>query len=198
MRLSCSSVVSGWKKGGCEDWLRKSGGMPVQEARRWPKAKDLSQGLAESEQIMGGPLCGLLAPPGLVRSGGLAETPKGARPHPAPLPQERELNCGKGGMRPGQTESRLIKVNQAKSRLRRWGGGEVASGQWLVASGWWQIGGQVGGTSRKRRRSCGCATYASFRGYGLAGRESSPIKPNQAESSRIKVNQTQTCGGLRL
>jgi hypothetical protein len=29
-------------------------------------------------------------------SGDLAERPKEARPHPVPLPQERELNCGPG------------------------------------------------------------------------------------------------------
>jgi hypothetical protein len=74
-------------------------------------------------------------------------------------------------IKPNQGQSSQIKVNQGKSSLRGWG-----------------VGGQCnrGEKVQKRRRYCGCATYASFRGYGLAGRESSPIKANQGKSSQIK------------
>jgi len=65
----------------------------------------------------------------------------------------------------------------------------VASGQWLVASGWWQ----VGGPTRKRRSYCVCAAYASFRGYGLAGmpKEARPQPvplPQERESNGIKAS----------
>ena len=168
------------------DGLRSRAGMPLQEARPHP-------GPIPQERELN-------CDPGAGRARGLAEMPKEARPHPVPLPQERESN----GIKPDQGKSSQIKVNQAcegggehegkaeigktaKSSLRGWGGGKVVSG-------WW----------RKRRNYCGCATYACFRGYGLAGmpkqsrphpvplpqeRESNGIKANQAKSSQIKVNQ---------
>jgi len=90
---------------------------------------------------------------------------------------------------PNQGESNQIKppaggagriVQQPRKDARR----RLASAVALRA-----LAGRVGGASRKRRRCCGCATFARYRGYspGLAR-----IKPNQGESSRIKPNQTKS------
>jgi hypothetical protein len=78
-----------------------------------------------------------------------------ARPHPNPLPQEREFtNAAPGGpneIKPSQTVSDWIKP------ARGGGGCGVDSGQWLVAGGWW----------RKRPA------------------ESRAVKPSQTQSNRF-------------
>ena len=72
-----------------------------------------------------------------------------ARPHPNPLPQERELtSAGLGmtrglaeaSMRANQAQSGQIKPNQTESNL--WGDG---SGQWTVDSGQWLVAKGGGG-----------------------------------------------------
>ena len=99
------------------------------------------------------------------------------RPDPNPNPQERELTdvapgesqrgeLAERSTRVNQAKSSQIKVNQGKSSLRGWGGREVASGQWLVASGWW----------RKR---------AAEHGLVKPSRTVKPVDPNQAESSQL-------------
>jgi hypothetical protein len=86
-----------------------------------------------------------------------------ARPHPNPLPQERELTKAAPG-EPRDLAGAPIKPNQTKSNLP--GGMGVVSGQWPVASGWW-----------RKRVGENCPVKPSQT-------QSNPVKPSQTSQGQ--------------
>jgi hypothetical protein len=131
MRFSCSSVVSGWKKGGCEDWRRNSAGMP-QEARPHLLAQAGSRG---RESVIWVRLAALAR----ERSGQSLTLPgrqDSARTDAARGESHRiapNQTCGVGGSRsiqPNPTESNLRSAVFLSLQLGRIGGIRLYACSW--------------------------------------------------------------------
>ena len=143
-----------WKKGGYEDWLQEKrayAAMLTEMSRDLEEEAGEAVGNAEWE------------PPRKPR---VCDETKAriARPHPNPLPQERELtSAAPGKSHKRHTAEAPIKVNQTKSNR----GGD-GSGQWPVVSGEWQV------------------LHTRY------PPRSNPVKASQTRSNQIKPNQTDT------